>query len=614
MTTNIKPALFDTFCALLCFAYLWGVVSIQHYLPSYGLYIGLFVSAILCVALVLFFVSVRVWAVSYNALLWWVLAILVAIQPWLFDSAYPDRLLFAGSGLVLVGFLALAVGQLTEPQRQKLMHCFAFALVLAGVFTVASQLVQVLHIKPLMGWLIFKPSSNRLVGNVAQVNQAVFVSCMGMTASVYFVHYYRTRRTAHWLVLICLMVWLGLGLGFSASRAGLILAAAALFSGVLYQSSLKRRLLPSVLFGVCVVAGYQLGTMLMNYRLDTQTSALGRMVGENSLHLRTSLLEQAQMAFIKNPLLGNGFDTMNHFGLEHAEQIRWFTAANHTHNVIAQMMAEFGVVGLLVLLVFAWLLLKNMRLSLPYHLALAYGVLAVIILYSLSEYPLWYLKYLMVAVILLAVIDKSTMKLPVNISYPSALVVVAILVGSVFYIGQYQAYRQMAYLVRNSKVSQDKKVAAYHNLPDVMGFKKYKELNWFLIMPIASDKATLAKQAQLGDRVLSQFLSASMMVKQAQIFVLLGEPERANKLYRATCIFGSSTFCQVAIDHLHQNVAKQPQVYQPYLDDLARWYRARFGKDMPKPSPSVQQKLTKDHKKPAQSVVSHVQSAPSNKG
>lgn len=608
MTTNIKPALFDTFCALLCFAYLWGVVSIQHYLPSYGLYIGLFVSAILCVALALFFLLCRVKFVSYSTLLWWALALLVAIQPWLFETAYADRLLFPSGGLLLMGFLSLAVAQLDDRQRQRAAHFFALALFFAALATVASQLVQVLHIKPLMGSLVFRPNGNRLVGNVAQVNQAAFVGCMGMAAAVYFVHHYRVRHKGVWLILALLLCFLGMGLGFSASRAGLILALAALGSGVLYQGSPRRRLLPSVLFGLCVMVGYQLGTALMNHRLDVKTSAVGRMVGENSLHLRTSLLEQASMAFFQNPILGNGFDTMNHFGLQHAEEIHWFTSANHTHNLIAQMMAEFGVVGLVVLLLFAWLILKNLRLSLPHHLALAYGVLGVIALYSLSEYPLWYLKYLMVAVFFVALLDKSKIVLPINVSYPSAMTAVALFVGSVFYIGHYQAYRQMAYLVRNSKVSQDKKVAAYHNLPNVIGYKKYKELNWFLIMPIAKDKTTLQAQAKLGDRVLTQFLSASMLVKQAQILALLGESERADGLYRATCIFGSYTFCQVAIDNLCQNSAEQWHIYRPYLDRLSVWHQTHFGQPVPKPSPSVQQKIAKN---PSQSPICAVQSAAS---
>lgn len=613
MTSDVKSSLFYVFCALLCFAYFWGVVSIQHYLPSYGLYIGLFVAVILCTALVLFFLVYRIKMISYSTLLWWGLAVLVAMQPWLFETAYPDRLLFAGCGLVLVGFLSLALNQLSNHQRQQVVHFFAFTLLFAALATVASQLVQVLHIKPLMGWLVFVPSGNRLVGNVAQVNQAAFVSCMGMAAVVYFVHHYHIKHKGYWLLLLLIVCFLGMGLGFSASRAGLILAAVALISSVIYQNNWRWRVLPSVLFGLCVMVGYQLGTALMNYRLNVETSAVGRMVGENSLHLRTSLLEQAKMAFLQNPILGNGFDTMNHFGLQHAEEIHWFTSANHTHNIIAQMMAEFGVVGLIFLLIFALLILKNLRLSLPHHLALAYGVLAVIALYSLSEYPLWYLKYLMVAVFFVAIIDKSHIKLPININYLSALISVALLVGSVFYIEQYQAYRQMAYLVRNNKVSQEQKVQSYHKLPNVIGYKKYKELNWFLIMPIATDKATLQEQAKLGDRVLTQFLSASMLVKQAQIRVLLGDSQQADKLYRATCIFGSSTFCQVVIDHLYQNSAKQPQIYQPYLDRLGAWYQIRFDKAMPKASPNIQQKIAKTDKKPSQNLVSAVQSAPINK-
>ena len=607
MSTETKPALFYSFCVLLAFAYIWGVVSIQHYLPSYGLYIGLFVALILGVALLLFFVTWRVGRLSYGVLLWFGLFVLVAVQPLLHQTVYPDRLIFPSVGLFLVMLLALAVAQLSDDQKRQAVHIMSFAIGVGGVLTVASQLVQLFNFKPLMGVLVFSPSGSRLVGNVAQVNQAAFVSCLAMSAVVYFVHYYRVSSKLLWLLLAVLMTWLGMGLGFSASRAGLILALMALSSSLIfYQATYRQRLAPTLLFLPCVVLGYQLGTWLMNTYLQVETSALGRMVGENSLHLRTSLLHQAKLAFLQNPILGNGFNTMNHFGLQHFDELTWFTAADHTHNVIGQFAAELGVVGLLFLCGFVLILLKNLRFSLPPYLAFAYGMLAIIGLYSLSEYPLWYLKFLFLAVFLLAIVDSSKL----SISIPKAVLVMlsaCLVLGSVFYIKQYQHYQSVAYMVKNSKIPQDKKVAAYHKLPDVFGYTKYKELAWFLIMPIATKTPKLQEQAELGDRVLTQFLSASMLLKQAQILVNLDQADKADRLYEATCVFGSSTFCHLAIDHLYKNCLSDPQRYQPYLYRFAQWHQTKFAKPIPTMT-KEQEKFAKNQQKLPQNALCHVQS------
>ena len=602
---------FLLFCVLVAFAYFWGVMSIQHYLPSHGLYIGLYVALILSVALSVFFVSGRIKSVSYGVLLWFGLFVLVLVQPLLHQTPYPDRLIFPSAGIFLMTLFGLAIGQLDDGQKRQMVHYMAFVVCLCGILTVASQLVQLFKIRPLMGVLVFSPSGERLVGNVAQVNQAAFVSCLGMASVAYFVHYYRTLSVGFWLIVAVLMSFLGVGLGLSASRGGLILAAAALASlALFYKADYKWRLLPVLGLAVCVMIGYQMGTWLMNTHLNTQTSAVGRMVGENSLHLRTSLLHQAKLAFLDNPVMGNGFDTMNHFGLQHFDKLGWFTSADHTHNLIGQFGAELGLIGLLVLLGFVGILLKNLRFNLPAHLAFAYGALLVIGLYSLSEYPLWYLKFLMLAVFFIAVVDNSKITRTPNLKPLACFLSVGIALASIFYIYHYKAYHQMAHTIKNTKISQDKKIAQYNSLPDVLGYHKYKELSWFLMMPIATQKTQLQDQANLGDRVLTQFLSASMLTKQAQILVNLGEYERADRLYQATCIFGSHTFCQVAVDNLYKNNAIAPQIYQPRLEQFANWHLTYFGKPMPVAINKPEQ--TTKHKKSPQIAISTVQSTQKN--
>lgn len=570
--------------ALLSFAYFWGVVSFQHYIPgSSGFYVGLYVILFATIGIVIGVLKIPVLRCSHTVIAWLLFLGLMLLQPMLHYVHYLDDHLLLCVLFLWCAILAMVVTNLNSSQKQKAVHFMAISLLMGAICTVLSQFGQLFFREELSGILIFIGTEDRLVGNVAQVNQAAYITTMGIASIFYF--WYRLQHVVwwYWLIAFGLSVFFGVGLGFSASRGGIFLAVAALCSaGIFYKATIKKRLTMSAVFAPAVVAGYNIGTVLMNKYLNTELSAVGRLVGENSLHLRQSLLEHAWLAFSSNPLVGIGFGNFKEFGLRNAEHLSWFTVAHHAHNVVAQMAAELGIMGLALLVYFAFIVLKNLRFNLTPDKALAYSILMLTALYSMSEFPLWYIRYLVVVVFFLAIIDTSSFRLKFNLQKPLWVCSMLCIIGSVYYIKDYQIYSNIAYKV----IDGEKAVAMerFQKAPNTFGFGSYRDLTIYQIVPPTEENLT--QMIEMGERVLSVHYDDFLILKQAHMLVAAGESERASRYFQILCLFNSGSYCQKTIDDLHALVELNPK-NQVYLERFERWYVGHFNEPMPKRSPKI---------------------------
>jgi hypothetical protein len=120
------------------------------------------------------------------------------------------------------------------------------------------------------------------------------------------------------------------------------------------------------------------------------------------------------LLFQEAPLLGQGFRQFGfHYFLENAAlpEPRVTGFNDHAHNLVLNVMAEFGLPGLALLVagIAGWLpgLWRQ-----PRSLALwwAVAVLAVIGLHSMVEYPLWYTFFLGPAALILGLTDVHTVE------------------------------------------------------------------------------------------------------------------------------------------------------------------------------------------------------------
>lgn len=575
--------------AIIAIAYFWGVVSFQHYLPGSGIYIGFFVAIITAASTFIFFLkSTGKYKIGVNVLLWCAFLCLIAVQPFLNTIAYADYLLFPTASFLLAAVIALMIGSFTDIQKKYAVDVIAIGILLAGAFTVFTQLAQLMQWDFLVGKILFRTGGGRLIGNIAQVNQAVFVTSLAIASIFYFIHQplFKLKTSVYYCLAVVILFWLGMGVGFSASRGGILLTIGAVMTPALfYQAGLKQRVLYPTLFSPVIISGYVFGTWLMNRLFQSDVSAVGRMVGENTLYLRKNLLEQAWLAFKDSPITGQGWGNLQKFGLDHANELAWFTTANHAHNFIAQIAAELGLLGLLVLVGFAYILIKNLRFNHQPYKAFSYAVLMLMGMYSLSEYPMWYLRFFMLTVFFVAIVDSSKLELSerLNLKFTAVIASFFIFVASGYYIVKYNNYIDVAYTV-SSDESYEEKIAKYEDLPYVFGFSKYRDLMRYALWTV--DEDNIYAQIELGEVLFSEYLIISSMTKQATMYALVGRQKDADQMYINACRLGYikdfvEDECNHVIAVLQKNAKEDPEYYQGYLDRFTLWYEKTYQTKLP---------------------------------
>jgi hypothetical protein len=143
--------------------------------------------------------------------------------------------------------------------------------------------------------------------------------------------------------------------------------------------------------------------------------AIQRMRGQLSFPEERPLMWQvAWEVFERAPVLGVGFRQIaeHYFFLPAAlSPPRSVGFTDHAHNIVLQVMAEFGLVGALVLLAggLSWVVGWWGQPRTPAMWWLI-GLTAVLAIHSMLEYPLWYAFFLGIAAVLLGLGDARTVE------------------------------------------------------------------------------------------------------------------------------------------------------------------------------------------------------------
>ena len=130
---------------------------------------------------------------------------------------------------------------------------------------------------------------------------------------------------------------------------------------------------------------------------------------------RLHIWREAWLIFTQFPLMGAGFGQFawQHFQLGPVLRIVSITGmADYAHNLVLQIAAEMGLSGLLILLGTLGLWLRQARTVQPtiYHWW-GYGILTVLAIHSMLEYPLWYAHFLGVAALTFGMFDSTNYRL-----------------------------------------------------------------------------------------------------------------------------------------------------------------------------------------------------------
>ena len=282
----------------------------------------------------------------------------------------------------------------------------------------------------------------------------------------------------------------------------------------------------------------------------------------NGVDIRLALWREAGQMLVSHPLLGVGFGQFawQHFQLVSAAAVAQSAATltpsfladaiyNNSHNLFAQIGAEFGGTGLLLLLLGGGLWLRGC-LRQPATLAgwWVAALLAVLFIHSMLEYPLWYANFLGIAAILIGAADTHTLGLRLS-GLMRAVFGVMLLLAWITLVRIAYNYTQIEGLLRHrpampslpeinrvlQQVRQESLLAPYSDFA-------------YAISIILNREAIEAKLA-LNDAVMRFAPTQEMVYRQALLLALHGDARAAQvMLKRALVVYpaGAKVFLDVA--------------------------------------------------------------------
>ncbi len=329
------------------------------------------------------------------------------VQPWLFGLACAAlaALLGAGRGVDWARVLGASV-------------------LAAGSISVGLGVVQFFGLeKPFAPWIAssFKGES---FANLRQRNQFATLTVMAWFACAYFLTKAREPEfrmgvssaqgsgervhagaggtswgwpTAAWLVVAA---WLGLGTAISASRTGLaeLLLATLVVSVWAWRSGVVARLWAAL---SAVWGGWGIGTLVLPlFRSGAETLLNRPAMGAEGCNSRLTLWQNVWQLSLEKPLAGWGFGSMKQ---AHYEGVfpapRFCEILDNAHNLPLHLAFEWGLVAAGSFVVGTlWFLWRTWPATFArdHGFGAAHmtcGMLGVVLLHSMLEYPLWYAPF-----------------------------------------------------------------------------------------------------------------------------------------------------------------------------------------------------------------------------
>lgn len=340
-------------------------------------------------------------------------AAVILVQVAVGKYAYPEQWLIWVAYLTVACFATLFAQIVRASDLQaEATRRVAWALVVAALANLILQVLQAARMD--VDWApfvvrLFNQSICRIYGNVGQANHANTLAWLGLAGAVYLIASKSIGKRAGAVIIGPLMVSSAL----TGSRmAWLFLAAFISALSVPYiWPGFDRR--SRMALGVTLIVGLALATWAMPTILanvsHSCTSVVDRFTDSSEAGnvIRPLLWKQAVDVWQMNPWLGAGaggfIGAVYQADIGEGQQPldAW------VHNTALQLLAEFGLVAVVLLAAIAlhWLLmiLRNRRCLGPED-SFCLSVLAVLSLHSLLEFPLWYAHFLVLAALCLGLL------------------------------------------------------------------------------------------------------------------------------------------------------------------------------------------------------------------
>lgn len=507
--------------------------------------------------------------IEIPTLVLWLLgfAALLPLQLVWLDIAYPELSLLGALYVIWAAWLVWLGRVLVKScGPEELAAWLATMLVLGGLLNSGAALVQFYGIDA-YGFLVASLGQTQrgAFGNFGQNNHfADYV-----TLALISVLYLQMKRRLSWQAAAVCSAILLYALALSGSKAVWLYLPAALALGLWFRARSEEPALrrAAVVVALLLPLFAVLQFAMAHYGLATRPwfaagaavapiTPIERFVGElalgvvpeaggSALGTRIYMWHQALLMLFRQPLLGVGFGQYAGVFVEQAAELSRYRIPNydrHAHNALMQLLAETGLVGagLVCAGLGGWLLGLRRRLSASAENWWMLCLLAVLLVHSMIEYPLWYGNFLGVAALLLGMGSQRSIRLRLTalsrFAFPLMLAAGFVTLGSVLH-----AYRDLEQLMypRVLPKNREEIVARNEALLDLHRdtlLAPYVEMTYAGI--IVPDRINLADKLALNGRVLRLLPLPDLAYRQVLLLGLNGERDAALlQLERAVAVF-----------------------------------------------------------------------------
>lgn len=503
--------------------------------------------------------------------------LLIALQVALGRVPYPEQALTAAlylSWAVLLMLLARALRR--ELEMTTIAETLAWFTLAGGVLSALIGLLQHYESAGPLDFMVARKGSAAVYGNLGQPNHYASYLTLALASAAYLYGRFRLRAA----VAAPLSAWLLLMVALSGSRsAWLYLCMLILLAWSLRRSrgdieSRRLSVFTFWLLGGFVAAQWVATLPALQGVTGTLTSAQRLFESASGIESRLQLGREAWRMFVESPLTGAGYGQFawHHFLWAPPEAEAAAPGVfHHAHNFVLQLMAETGLAGACLvagaLLFWLWGIGKGAR-DLEWWWVV--GMVAVIALHSLLEYPLWYSYFLGIAALLLGL--GATHVLAIGLAgIGRGVAALALALGWLNLVAIIAPYRNFERLVFEKRG--DAAVAGERAFGDAVMqihreplLRPYVELA--ITFGIKASGEDLREKLELNARVLRFAPIADVVLRQVLLLQLAGEAAPARRLLELAARAYPGALEEFSVE-VAQLARSRPAEFLPLLELVA---------------------------------------------
>nr|WP_256939025.1 O-antigen ligase family protein [Acinetobacter harbinensis] len=402
----------------------------------------------------------------------------------------------------------------------------------------------------------------RFSGNLFQPNQTAFVFVVGVISTLYFFNNLKKYN----LLKNVIIFFLSLGVALTVSRSGILLLIGSVLIFNLYSNYYENKKIYYLKDTSISIIGLLLGFFLYN-KYSISENVIDRM--EMSVDdPRLSLLYQSWLIFSGDPITGIGWKNFASGGLQYSDQIEGLIFADHSHFIFSQLLSEFGLLGLILIVVFFYIFIKNILYISNLREAYLFSILLVFIAYSCFEYPLWYLRYLFVFCIFFSLFDKSEKFFyKIEKGYLLSMVAFFLTFSSIYYIYQYNKLIYINAIIFDSKYSVKERTEKLIEMRPVFGFSYFNDL--FVYQTMEVDRFLLTDKILIGERLVNYIPMNQYLIKQGALLAFDNQNKKALYYFKASCYYNLGKKCDSTKAYLKSVSLSNPRIFKDiYIEIL----------------------------------------------